>query len=608
MVTNKGLLSEIADYLKAVDEEKAKTQEYSYGNKISERIKTILNKNSDYEASQEDLAEMMAFDYMQDYKNNSWNTYYGPMFNRQDKNGQIVEYPSLSKVDQEILNYWASRSEVSKNPILISRYADLVVDFSSVIVGKGAALDLFKKVINSNIEICKNLMIHPIDCKTKIKRALNLAIGLNNQDQINKVKEAIIDLEKKVASDDKAGLWGFSFRWLLLDFSKKNILDQLEESKLVNEMEDRLYRVEKDTWLAEHAVVILAQYYAKKNDESNLARVLGILEKSLKEDDRSNSEPLLKTHAYEKMQEIYQQYSDKGFKQIKAANERILKEMAQLELNWHESMKEISTSIEIKKDNIDALKKRIFGENKENGLELIVAKIAINLLPTKESMKLGLDSFVKTNPLSYMVTTQIIPYNDGVPIAKLSSITEDYDNHFQRYASQHLEFSSIYLSIVLEELKKLISKQEFLDYFASSMLFKKENKKYLERAISAYFENDYLVSSHLFIPLIESAIRELVRISGGGILKANNFGGYDQMPLGSILSRQGGIIINSIYDKIYKEMGFYFQLVLTSSCGMNLRDDFAHGLGKAKFLTKEVSDRLFHIILCLLLIKEKSDK
>ena len=605
---NRGLHSEITDYLKEIDQEKANTQEYSYGNKISEKIKTILNKNSGYEAAQEDLAEMMAFDYMQDYKNNSWNTYYGPIFTGQDKNGQIVEYPSLSKVDQNTLNYWSERSDDSKNPILISRYADLVVDFSPVIVGKGASFDLFKKVINSNIEICKNLMIHPIDCKTKIKRALNLAIGLNNQDQINRVKEAIIDLEKKVASDDKAGLWGFSFRWLLLDFSKKIVLNQVEESKLVNEMEDRLSRVEKDTWLTEHSVVILAQYYAKKKDESNLVRVLGILEKSLKEDDRSNSEPLLKTHAYEKMQEIYQQYADKGFKKIKDANERILKEMAQLELNWQESMKEISTSIEIKKDDIDDLIKWIFGENKQNDLELIITKIAINLLPTKESMKSGLDSLVKTNPLGYMVTTQIIPYSDGVPIAKLSSITEDYDNHFQRYASQHLEFSSIYLSIALEELKKLISKQEFLDYFASSMLFKKENKKYLERAISAYFENDYLVSSHLFIPLIESAIRELVRISGGGILKANKIGGYDQMPLGSLLSGQGGTIINSIYDKIYKEMGFYFQLVLTSSCGMNLRDDFAHGLGKGKFLTKEVSDRLFHIILCLLLIKEKSDK
>ncbi len=599
---NRGLHSEITDYLKEIDQEKANTQEYSYGNKISEKIKTILNKNSGYEASQEDLAEMMAFDYTQDYKNNSWNTYYGPMFTGQDKNGQIVEYPSLSKVDQEILNYWASRSEVSKNPVLISRYADLVIDFSTVIVGKGASFDLFKKVINSNIEICKNLMIHPIDCKTKIKRALNLAIGLKDQGQINRVKEAIIDLEKKVASDDKAGLWGFSFRWLLLDFSKKITLDQSEESKLVKDMEDRLSRVEKDTWLTEHAVVILAQYYAKKNDESNLVRVFGILEKSLKEDDRSNSEPLLKTHAYEKLQEIYQQYAGKGFKQIRDANERILKEMAQLELNWQESMKEISASIEIKKDDIDALIKWIFGENKDDSLELSIAKIAIGLLPTKESMKSGLDSLVKTNPLGYMVTTQIIPYSDGVPIAKLSSITEDYDSHFQRYASQHLEFSSIYLSIALDELKKLVSKQDFFGYFQDSILFKKENKAYLERAIFSYWENDYLISSHLFIPLIESAIRELIRINGGSILKSNKIGGYDQITLGSLLGGQGGMMINSIYDKIYKEISFYFQLVLTSSCGMNLRDDFAHGLGKGKFFTREVSDRLFHVLLCLLLI------
>jgi len=52
---NRGLHSEVTDYLKEIDQEKANTQEYSYGNKISEKIKTILNKNSGYEASQEDL-------------------------------------------------------------------------------------------------------------------------------------------------------------------------------------------------------------------------------------------------------------------------------------------------------------------------------------------------------------------------------------------------------------------------------------------------------------------------------------------------------------------------------------------------------------------------
>jgi hypothetical protein len=37
---------------------------------------------------------------------------------------------------------------------------------------------------------------------------------------------------------------------------------------------------------------------------------------------------------------------------------------------------------------------------------------------------------------------------------------------------------------------------------------------------------------------------------------------------------------------------------------MNLRDNFAHGFGKKKFFTREVSNRLFHIMICLSLLKK----
>jgi len=36
---------------------------------------------------------------------------------------------------------------------------------------------------------------------------------------------------------------------------------------------------------------------------------------------------------------------------------------------------------------------------------------------------------------------------------------------------------------------------------------------------------------------------------------------------------------------------------------MNLRDDFAHGFGKKKFFTRDVSDRLFHVMICLSLLE-----
>ena len=40
---------------------------------------------------------------------------------------------------------------------------------------------------------------------------------------------------------------------------------------------------------------------------------------------------------------------------------------------------------------------------------------------------------------------------------------------------------------------------------------------------------------------------------------------------------------------------------------MNLRNNFAHGLEKKTFFSLNTSDRLFHILLLLSLIKEKND-
>ncbi|MGI6484023.1 MAG: hypothetical protein ACOX0R_00145 [Candidatus Dojkabacteria bacterium] len=55
---------------------------------IAQKIKDLLKKDKQYEPTKEDIAE---------------------------------------QVDQEILEYWIKRAKESKNPILSSRYVDLVV-------------------------------------------------------------------------------------------------------------------------------------------------------------------------------------------------------------------------------------------------------------------------------------------------------------------------------------------------------------------------------------------------------------------------------------------------------------------------------------------------
>lgn len=597
------LNTNIEKYLDVLNKEEKPLTSFHGEYNISKEIKRILGENKDYIPTKEDMAEQMAFDFLADYPNDNsgWETYHGPMFILPNDNGQMVEYPSIKRIDTEMLEYWSQRAKKVTNPVLSSRYADLVVDFSSKILNGGADIELFRKVIDSNIAICEKSLADPLDCETKIKRALVLSIQTKDQGRVAKTKETILSLENKVAIDDKPGLWGFAFRWLILEFGNKVSLKEDEKSELVNILEERLKRVEKNTWLTENAVSLLAEYYANQKNEQDLMRVLNILENSLKKDARTNSDALLKVHAYEQIHEIYRKYANR-FPEAEKSNKRLSREIGQLDLDWNKSLKEISVETKIKQEDIDNFLGVIFGKGEDNKLETVMARFAVSSLPKKDAVEKQLKDIASKHPLQFLCTTQIIS-DDGIPIAKLSTLEEDYDNHFLKYALQYIQFGSFFLSLTMDEFKKQFSKQTITEYFEKSTLFENEDKDYLRRALSAYWDNDYLISSHLFNPLIESAVRELIKNCGGIILRPNKLDGYDRVLLHDLLKNDG--IFQNIFSKSGHNILFYFRLVLTEKLGMNLRNDFAHGFGKKKFFGRDASDRLFHILVLLSLVKKR---
>jgi len=599
---------EVKKYLELLDT-KIQPLKSHYGEyKIAQQIKKILQEDKNYTPTMEDIAEQMAFDFLPDYPDDQggWGTYYGPRFVLSNAQGQMVEYPSVKKVTKEMLDYWKKRAFEAKNPILKVRYADLVIDFSPQIINQKANYKLYQLVIDESITICENLLMHPLDCKTKIKRALNLALEINDSERIQKVKDAIIKLENKIAEIDKPGLWGFAFKWLLLNFKKKVKLSKDEEELLLSKLEEILKKVKNDPYLTEHAVSLLAEYYADKRDENNLMRVLKILEDSFKKDKRINSEALLKINAFQQIYEIYSKYRDKGFKKAKLATERLSKEIGQLNIDWEKSLKRISVSVPVKKEEIEKFLNSIFGEEKRESFKKIVEKIVIKFLPKLKNVEKQFKEISKKHPLQFLCTTKIIS-EEGIPIAKLSDLESDYDKHLLRHFSQYLQLDSFLLSLTMDKFKEIFTSDQIFEYFQKCLLFEEENQNYLKRALEAFWNGDYLVSSHLFIPLIESAIRKLIKICGGVILILNEFGGYDYIPLSTLLKKQGEII-EKVFEPLGKEFLFYFRAVLTEKLGMNLRNNFAHGIGKGTFFSPEVSNRLFHLMLCLSLVHKKNEK
>ena len=234
-----------------------------------------------------------------------------------------------------------------------------------------------------------------------------------------------------------------------------------------------------------------------------------------------------------------------------------------------------------------------------------MAKIAVSYLPKKDALQKQFDK-IYSKSITNLIATQQILSEDKIPIAKLSTITEDPDNHFKKHALQYVQFGSFFLSLTMDELKKQFTKEKVIEYFEKSVIFENENKEYLKRAISVYWDNDYLISSHLFNPLIETGVRELMKIANGVWIDVNELNGYDKLVLSKLLwNKQNVEIFKNTFSKSGEDLIFYFRLVLTEKLGMNLRNDFAHGLEREKFFSRDASDRLFHILIWLSVIRKK---
>ena len=101
------LNNKVKNYLKKLDKECKALASYKGEHDIAKAIKDILAKDTDHKPTMEDMAEQMAFDFMAEYPNDNsgWGTYYGPMFILPNKQGQMIEYPSIKIVNREMLKY-----------------------------------------------------------------------------------------------------------------------------------------------------------------------------------------------------------------------------------------------------------------------------------------------------------------------------------------------------------------------------------------------------------------------------------------------------------------------------------------------------------------------
>ena len=587
----------IEEFLKSLESLTKQVSELEISGMLEKFAKQEYGENWGESIPETLRAEMMAFDFIEDYTNSKtgWGTYYGPFMTFNDKEKGYVEFPSIKEITPSIIKYWEKRAIESKNPLLKTRYADLVWDFSEKIKGAKPDYKVAVVVIENSIEIAnKDLHKYQVSVITKLRRALSLALSLNDKELIRKVKDAIIAYENKVAEDDKLGLWGFSFDLLLknvkVDLAKK------EKDSIIRDLEERLDKLSKSSdhnfWAVEHASLRLAEYYKHIDKKEDVKRVLLTYGKVVKEAVSMKPSALVAIAWWERLFHIYLQYG------LKEESNEISIEMRKLGTKANSELKTIETSVEISTEEL----KKLINALVAGDLRTALARVAIHYLPKKGEAIKELTNLSKEAPISFLFTRKIQD-SSGRIVATVGPLKEDFDGHVISQISQNISFSSIFLR---DTIKALICKfdleaETIVDYLYESPIFEKDRKDLIKKGIEEYLNRNYIVALHILIPQIEALIRNLEEKTGGVVLKSARSGGFNYRTLDDMLWDE------NIRGVLGEDATLYFRVLLVDPRGWNLRNNICHGISAPETLNATTSDRVFHSLLCLSLIRERGE-
>ncbi|MCK5720342.1 MAG: DUF4209 domain-containing protein [Thiomargarita sp.] len=583
------------------------TKTLNYFDNTSEPIKEknvydavfkLVKGRQKHELSEELQAEIIAFDFLENHPIPNWNKYFTPIF---------PEFINLDEI-AKFVDYWEKRAIEAKNPVLITRYADLVWEFSKIgskfIMAK-LAIDNILKLTEGNYykgNYSKYIIVE------KLIRALSLSISLKSLEHIEKVKKTIITYEDKIAEDNIIGSWGFAYDALYKNEkrSKKIKLTDKQKKKIIGDLEARLDRIsssfdnndmkplalENTIRRVEKTAFRLADYYRKISQPNEVKRVLltwgTLFEKS------NYSNDLLYIH----LERVYFVYKSYGMQQEADAILIRLRELGPKTIPDCD-LEQIKVFETAKKDFADYMYPYI-EEILEGELDTVLKRVALFNIPCKETVKEQLIRFSqKYIGIYHIMPPQIKDYK-GRTIHNIGTINSDLEGHIKFHLAEELRIKALYVRNLFSALIKKfnLSAQQLTDYIYQSPLFEFDRKAIIESGLQAYLQGNDLVAIHLLIPQVEDAVRNFVEKKGGKVMQSQG-NGFHVISFDKLLKTPE--FVRTFGKELGVDIQFYFQILFTDSCGWNLRNNLCHGI--TPFFDVSDTDRVVHSLLCLALVR-----
>lgn len=536
------------------------------------------------------IAEQIAFEVIPDYRQDAggWGTYYGPVM---EYAGATV--PDVSAITADVITYWITRARGVKHPLLRQRYADVAWDFSRKLFPAACHHEIPRLMIDATVElILSGRIAHPTHGIRDLRRALDVALSLNDADRIGRVRDTIIAYEDKVGADEFIGLWGFSYDLLIGEKKRVQVTGE-QTQKIIADLESRIVRLAGSEKLDLHRVEMAAQrlanYYRRKNQHEDVRRVMSLFAAAAIRNAKEKENGLV---AASWLKRVHDALLSFGLNQEAEALQPHYRESAQ---QLRDAMKPVEISVPIDQAALEEFISGFLLDETDAILQAVVG----HFLPDREQDRQGLEKLMKGRILEMFGSTLVD--STGRAISSVGPLEDDPEGNLVHHVASNMNYGAFFLRAVILRLvaTRRVDAKKVIAFLSKSEIFDPDREKIIEIGLDAYFSQNWLVAIHLLIPQIENVIRRFVDLTGGASVKKGKNGGLLLRNLDELLRDQR-------VEYVYGPNGtFYLRVLLTDQRGWNIRNDVAHGITITGAFDSRTADRLFHALLLVGSIRRK---
>jgi hypothetical protein len=480
--------------------------------------------------------------------------------------GSTVWNPDPAQLTSAALALWREHLQACVHPVLRARYADLLWEFEKQVNGTKPPLQYAQTAMDAYLTAAARSDAASHEVVVWLDRAISIATAVSDLTRLAAGVQQAIAWVKGTEAAQNARSYVFLFEAIndnkRVAESEKTAVIAYLESVLTATTDESGTKFDHAT--AEIVADLLATHFRRANNKTDAERVIRAAGLAT-EFAASQASALFAMTWLQKLLERYRNFG------MTADADRVQVEARRRGMDSGEEMKKQAHTFTIPEETIVAYRNWLIEPQAPRALLL---RWACNNVPSVEGARETLKESLTATPLLARISVTAI--NAGQFVSRAGSVEDDLEGRVAVHLRQLIEmrFNLFVGGWQHIQENKPLSAEDILGALSVSPVFSEEGLELIGEGLKRFFADDHLGATHILLPQVECALRNLLGLLGRPTNKAVR-GESGVMQERNMNEALGDPAVQSVLPENFQR---HLQIVFASRLGFNLRNVVAHGL------------------------------